>query len=175
VKRYKPILPDQVVMSKIYFVRDRKVMLDRDLAELYGVETKYLKRQVRRQIRRFPADFMFQFTQRELKDWRCQFGTSNSDVMGLRYPPFAFTEQGVAMLSGVINSDRAILVNIQIMRIFTKMREMLLTHKDLLLKVEQIESKVTSQDDRIKLLFEYLKKLVDGNGKNRRQIGYSKK
>ena len=175
MKRHKPILPDQVVMGKIYIVRDQRVMLDRDLAELYGVETKYLKRQVRRQIRRFPEDFMFQFTQRELKDWRCQFGTSNSDVMGMRYPPFAFTEQGVAMLSGVINSDRAILVNIQIMRIFTKMREMLLTHKDLLLKVEQIESKVTSQDDRIKLLFDYLKKFVEGNGKNRRQIGYSKK
>ena len=168
-------MPDQVVMGKIYFVRDQKVMLDRDLAELYGVETKYLKRQVRRQIRRFPEDFMFQFTQDELKDWRCQFGTSNSDMMGLRYPPFAFTEQGVAMLSGVINSDRAVLVNIQIMRIFTKMREMLLTHKDLLLKVEQIESKVTSQDDRIKLLFDYLKKFVGENGKNRRQIGYSKK
>ena len=175
MKRHKPILPDQVVMGKIYIVRDQRVMLDRDLAELYGVETKYLKRQVRRQIRRFPEDFMFQFTQRELKDWRCQFGTSNSDVMGMRYPPFAFTEQGVAMLSGVINSDRAILVNIQIMRIFTKMRELLLTHKDLLLKVEQIESKVTSQDDRIKLLFDYLKKFVEGNGKNRRQIGYSKK
>ena len=110
-----------------------------------------------------------------VKDWRCQFGTSNGDVMGLRYPPYAFTEQGVAMLSGVINSDRAILVNIQIMRIFTKMRELLLTHKDLLLKVEQIENKVTSQDDKIKLLFDYLKKFVAGNEKNRTQIGYSKK
>lgn len=95
--------------------------------------------------------------------------------MGLRYPPFAFTEQGVAMLSGVINSDRAVLVNIQIMRIFTKMREMLLTHKDVLLKVEQIESKVTSQDEKIKLLFDYLKKFMTGGQNKRRQIGYSKK
>lgn len=150
-------------------------MLDRDLAELYGVETKYLKRQVKRHSKRFPPDFMFEFTKQELKDWRCNFGTSKGDLMGLRYPPFAFTEQGVAMLSGVINSDRAVLVNIQIMRIFTKMREMLLTHKDLLLKVEQIESKITSQDARIKLLFDYLKKFVEGNGKKRRQIGYSKK
>jgi hypothetical protein len=118
---------------------------------------------------------MFQFTQGELKDWRRQFGTSNGDVMGLRYPPYAFTEQGVAMLSGVINSDRAILVNVQIMRIFTKMREMLLTHKDLLLKVEQIENKVTGQDEKIKILFDYLKKFVVGNDENRRQIGYSKK
>jgi ORF6N domain len=118
---------------------------------------------------------MFPFTGEELRDWRRHFGTSNGDLMGLRYPPFAFTEQGVAMLSGVLNSDRAILVNIQIMRIFTKMREMLITHKDLLMKVEQIERKVTNQDDRIKLLFDYLKKFVDGSEKNRRLIGYSKK
>jgi ORF6N domain-containing protein len=118
---------------------------------------------------------MFPFTGEELRDWRRHFGTSNGDLMGLRYPPFAFTEQGVAMLSGVLNSDRAILVNIQIMRIFTKMREMLITHKGLLLKVEQIERKVTNQDDKIKLLFDYMKKFVDGSEKNRRLIGYSKK
>jgi hypothetical protein len=162
-------------MNKIYIVRDKKVMLDRDLAELYGVETKYLKRQVRRNAKRFPLDFMFEFTKKELEDWRCNFGTSNGDVMGLRYPPYAFTEQGVAMLSGVINSDRAIIVNIQIMRIFTKMREMLLTRKDLLLKVEQIEGKVTSQDEKIKMLFDYLKKFVASTSTKRRQIGYSKK
>jgi len=94
-------IPDEVVMSKIYLIRNLKVMLDRDLAELYGVETKYLKRQVKRNIIRFPEDFMFELTEAEFTNWRCQFGTSNEDRMGLRYAPFAFTEDGVAQLSTV--------------------------------------------------------------------------
>ena len=111
------MLPAETIISKIYFIRDHKVMLDRDLAELYKVETKQLKRAVRRNIDRFPSDFMFQLTKKELENWRCQFGTSNDIKMGLRYSPMAFTEQGVAMLSSVLNSKRAIQVNIQIMRL----------------------------------------------------------
>ena len=119
-------------------------MIDRDLAELYGVETKYLKRQVRRNESRFPDDFMFQLNDNELKEWRSQFVTSNSsDKMGLRYAPYVFTEQGVAQLSSVLNSERAIAVNIQIIRLFTKMRKLLLTHKDLLLEMEEIRKKVS--------------------------------
>ncbi len=133
------LLPDEIITSKIYFIRGEKVMLDRDLAELYGVETKYLKRQVRRNMLRFPPDFMFELTEKELQNWRSQFGTSNSDKMGLRYLPFAFTETGVAQLSGVLNSEKAILINNQIMRVFIKMRSMLLDTLTLKLDIEEIK------------------------------------
>ena len=126
-------IPEEVIVSKIYLIRGHKVMLDRDLAELYGVETRRLKEQVRRNKDRFPEDFMFEMSKEELKDWRSQFATSNREVMGLRVPPFAFTEHGVLMLSSVLNSEQAIKTNIQIMRIYTKMRQMLITHQDLLL------------------------------------------
>ena len=108
------MLSEDLILSKIYMIRNEKVMLDRDLAELYGVETKYLKRQVRRNSLRFPKDFMFELSDKELKIWRSQFVTSNEDKMGLRYAPFAFTEDGVAQLSTVLNSDEAIKVNIQV-------------------------------------------------------------
>ena len=107
-------VPIESIVSKIVFIRDEKVMLDRDLAELYGVETKVLKQAVRRNIKRFPGDFMFELTKKEFENWRSQFVTSNSDKMGLRYKPMAFTEQGVAMLSSVLHSNRAIEVNIAI-------------------------------------------------------------
>ena len=107
-------IPDEIIASKIYFIRGNKVMLDRDLAELYGIETKVLKQTVRRNINRFPSDFMFAMSTEELHDWRSQFVTSNTDKMGLRYPPFCFAEHGVLMLSCVLNSDRAIKVNILI-------------------------------------------------------------
>jgi len=152
-------IPDEVVMSKIYVIRNIKVMLDMDLAELYGVETKQLKRAVKRNIERFPEDFMFELTSEELTNWRYQFGTSNREKMGLRISPFAFTEYGVLMLSSVLNNDIAIKVNIQIIRIFAKMREMLLTHKDILIKLEKIERNLTDHDDKIMLLFEYIKQL----------------
>ena len=118
------LVPIELIASKIYLIRGIKVILDRDLAELYGVETKVLKQAVRRNIDRFPADFMFEMTETEFEDWRSQFVTSNSDRMGLRYKPMAFTEQGVAMLSSVLKSKRAIEVNIAIMRAFVKLREM---------------------------------------------------
>ena len=107
-------------MSKIYLIRGQKVMLDRDLAELYDVDTRRLKEAVRRNIDRFPSDFMFEMTSEELENWRSQFATSNSEKMGLRRPPFCFTEQGVAMLSSVLRSRRAVEVNIEIMRAFVQ-------------------------------------------------------
>ena len=172
----KLVIPNEVVMNKIYLIRDQKVMIDKDLSELYGVETKYLKRQVRRNIDRFPIDFMFEMTKNEFNDWRSQFVTSNSpDKMGLRYVPMIFTEQGVAMLSSVLNSDRAIKVNIQIIRIFTKMREMLLTHKDLLLKMNELESKISNHDKSIKQIFTYLKQLIKEESEPRKNIGFKQK
>ncbi len=164
------VIPDEVVMNKIYLIRGQKVMLDMDLAELYGVETKQLKRAVRRNGIRFPDDFMFELSKEELEILRSQIGTSGWG--GVRYPPMAFTEQGVAMLSSVLNSERAVLVNIHIIRVFTRMREMLLTHKDILLKLEQIERKGIQQDDDIKLIFEYLKELLNPKTEPIRKIGF---
>jgi hypothetical protein len=122
---------------------------------------------------------MFQMTNEELKNWRSHFGTSNGDIMGLRYAPFVFTEQGVAMLSGVLNSNRAVAVNIQIMRVFTRMRELLMSHKELFLRVEQIEQELAGQGYEIKVLFEYLKKLMEVKAmevdqENRNRIGFKK-
>jgi len=164
-------------MSKIYLIGGRKVMLDMDLAELYGVETKQLKRAVRRNEKRFPPDFMFELSQDELENLRSQFGTSSWG--GVRYLPMAFTEQGVAMLSSVLNSDRAILVNIQIIRIFTKMQEMLMSHKDIIDKLSQIEYKLADHDDKILLIFKYLKQLEQAKQKqenqaNRKLIGFKR-
>jgi hypothetical protein len=169
--------PEEVLISKIYLIRNVKVMLDRDLAELYGVETKYLKRQVKRNIIRFPEDFMFELTPQEFKDWRSQFVTSNEDKMGLRYAPYAFTEDGVAQLSTVLSSERAIKVNIQIIRLFSKMRKMMQTHKDILLKLEELERNEFEQDKKIELIFEYLNqfekaKQQELDQKERLPIGY---
>ena len=152
---------DESIMNKIHLIRNQKIMLDRDLAELYGVETKHLKQAVKRNLRRFPEDFMFQMTELEFRNWRSQNVTSNSDRLGLRYAPFCFTEQGVTMLSCILNSERAIVVNIRVIRIFTKMREMLLTHKDILLQLEKIEQRICTHDSQIELIFNYLKKLLN--------------
>ncbi len=168
------MLPDEIITNKIYLIRDEKVMLDRDLAELYGVETKYLKRQVRRNRLRFPDDFMFELTENELLLWRSQFGTSKAEKMGLRYPPFAFTETGVAQLSGVLNSERAILINNQIMRVFIKMRSMLMDSLTLKLDIETIKKKLENQDKNIELVFSYLDELMEKqqNQLPRTPIGY---
>ena len=144
-------------------------MLDRDLADLYGVETKLLKRTVRRNIDRFPSDFMFELTKKELENWRCQFGTSNNIKMGLRYSPMAFTEQGVAMLSSVLNSKRAIQANIQIMRAFTKLRTMLLTNDNLRRKIEDMESKY---DEQFRIVFQAIKQLLKEEDKPKQKIGF---
>ena len=119
------LIPAERIANAIYFIRGEKVMLDRDLAALYGVETKVLKQAVRRNLDRFPEDFMFVLTTREFKNWRSQFVTSNQDRKGLRYAPMAFTEHGILMLSSVLNSKRAVQVNIEIMRAFVKLRRIL--------------------------------------------------
>lgn len=169
---HKVLVPDEVIASKIYLIRGKKVMLDRDLAKLYGVTTGNFNKAVKRNFKRFPNDFMFQLTREEMKNWIFQFGISNKEKMGLRKPPYAFTEQGVAMLSGILYSDRAIAVNIQIMRMFTKMREMLLTNKDLLLKMEQMEKEVSVNKKDIKTIFDTFKKFIEPKQKPRTIIGF---
>ena len=130
---------EEAIIRKIYLIRGKKVMLDRDLAVLYKVQTKVLNQSVKRNIKRFPEEFIFQLTKEELENWRSQFVTSNSIKMGLRYLPMAFTEQGVAMLSSVLKSDRAVEANIQIMRVFVKLRQMVLDNEDLRKELEKLK------------------------------------
>lgn len=165
----KNLLPVERITSKIFLIRGSKVMLDRDLAELYGVETRVLKQAVRRNIKRFPEDFMFELSKQEFGHWRSQFVTSKRDRMGLRYAPMVFTEQGVAMLSSVLKSDRAILVNIQIMRAFTQLRRMLATHKDLKKKIEEMEKKY---DQQFQVVFEAIRRLLAADEKPKKRIGF---
>jgi len=172
------VIPDEVVISKIFVIRNQKVMLDTDLADLYSVETRRLNEQVKRNIDRFPEDFMFQLTKDEFDNLKSQIATSSWG--GRRTLPYVFTEHGVLMLSSVLNSYRAIKVNIQIMRIYTKIREMIFTHKDILSKLEKVEEKMSNQDNQIMVIFEYLKqfeqeKQIQLEQQNRRKIGYSTK
>jgi hypothetical protein len=171
--RNKLLLAEEAIVNKIYMIRGQKIMLDRDLAVLYGVETKVLKQAVRRNLKRFPKDFMFTMTKKELENWRSQFVTSNSgELMGLRYAPYCFTEQGVTMLACILNSNRAIAVNIRIIRIFVKMREMITTNKDILLKLEQLERKVTGHDEDMQVIFSAIKQLLHPPTKPRTRIGF---
>ena len=169
------MIPDELLMNKIYLIRGQKVMLDMDLAELYQVETKRLNEQVKRNSLRFPKDFMFRLTNKEWNSLRSQIATSNTGKGGARYLPTAFTEQGVAMLSGVLNSETAIRVNIRIIRVFTKMRELLLTHKDILLQMEKMENKLASHDADIIVIFEYLKQLLNPPVPPSNKIGFKRK
>jgi phage regulator Rha-like protein len=169
----KNILPDEVIINKIYLIRDQKVMLDKDLAEMYGIDTKVLKQAVKRNAERFPKDFMFTLTQKEFQHLRSQIVTSSWG--GIRYLPTAFTEQGVAMLSGVLNSPVAVQVHIQIIRIFTKMKEMLLTNKDILLKLEKMEKDVKENKEDIAMIFEALKQLLNPPQPKRKMIGFNRK
>ena len=148
-------------------------MLDSDLAELYEVETKYLKRQVRRNMERFPEDFMFELTRDEYNSLRSQIGTLKRGEHA-KYLPYAFTEIGIPQLSTVLNSQRAIMVNLQIMRVFAKMRRILLSHKDLFLKLEQMERKLIGQDKKIELLFNYLKQFIQEQETPRKKIGFQR-
>jgi phage regulator Rha-like protein len=173
------MVPEEIILGKIYLIREQKVMLDMDLAELYGVETKQLKRAVRRNFSRFPLDFMFELTSDELANWRSQFGTSNREKMGLRIPPFAFSEHGVLMLASVLNSERAVQVNIQIVRVFTRMRQLLESHTEILRKLEQIQKNDLDQDRQILLIFKYLKQLEQAKKQQddqayRKRIGFRK-
>lgn len=165
-------IPEEVLMQKIYLVNGCKVMIYSDLARLYQVETKRLNEQVKRNSGRFPEDFMFQLTAEQWEYLKSQNATSSWG--GRRSLPYVFTEQGVSMLSSVLHSEVAIKVNIRIIRVFTKMREMLLTHKDLLLEMEDIRKKVSGQDDKIELIFNYLKQFIKEQEKPRKKIGYKK-
>ena len=173
-KENHAILPDEIISSKIYLIREKKVMLDKDLAELYGVTTGNLNKAVKRNSKRFPDDFMFRLTKPEFDNLIFQTGISSWG--GTRNLPYTFTEQGVAMLSGILNSDRAIQVNIQIMRIFTKLREMLVENLSLRIEVEAIKKKRANQDKNIELVFSYLDELIEKQEKPqpRKQIGYRK-
>jgi phage regulator Rha-like protein len=169
------IVPEEIITGKIYLIRNQKVMLDSDLAQLYGVETKRLKEQVKRNITRFPMDFMFQLSDSEWLGLRSQIATSNLRG-GIRYNPMAFTEQGVAMLSSVLNSEKAIEVNIQIIRIFTKLRAMLMDTTVLQLEIEKIKKKLDNHDKNIELVFTYLDQLIDKQESPtpRKEIGFNK-
>lgn len=162
-----------MIANKILLIRGHKIILDSDLSEIYGVETRVLKQAVRRNIKRFPNDFMFELTKEENEILRSQSVTLKRGQHS-KYLPFAFTEQGVAMLSSVLNSDRAIMVNIQIIRVFVNMREMLMDTLSLKLDVEDIKKKLKSQDKNIELVFTYLDELMEKqeNPKPRKQIGF---
>lgn len=171
-------VPAERIERRILLIRGQKVMLDADLAELYEVETKALNRAVRRNIERFPGDFMFELTAGEFESLRCHFGTSNlkSQIVtsngrgGRRYNPLAFTEQGVAMLSSVLRSQRAVLVNIAIMRAFVKLREMLASHRDLARRLDEMENKYDAQ---FKVVFDAIRELMKAPEKPRRRIGFN--
>lgn len=160
-------IPAEIIEKRIFLIRGQKVMLDRDLAELYGVETFNLNKAVRRNLNRFPADFMFQLTAEEFKNLIFHFGISRWG--GTRKLPYAFTEQGVAMLSSVLRSERAVQVNIQIIRAFVKLRELLATHKDLARKLEELEKKYDAQ---FRVVFDAIRQLMKPPEKPKRQIGF---
>ena len=164
----KSLVPIDVIEKKILLIAGQKVMLDSDLAVLYGVTTKRLNEQVRRNARRFPADFMYQLSQEEFESLRSHFATSSLRG-GRRTRPYVFTEQGIAMLSSVLNSARAIDVNIQIMRTFVKLRAMMATHKDLARKLLELEKKY---DGQFQIVFEAIKQLIEVDGKPKRKIGF---
>jgi hypothetical protein len=162
----RDLIPSETIERKIYLIRGHNVMIDRDLASLYGVPTKRLKEQVKRNIKRFPEDFMFELNVQEFEILRSQFATSSWG--GERYLPYMFTEQGVAMLSSVLNSERAITVNIVIMRAFVRLREILSTHKDLAAKIEALElkyknhdMKFSENDEHIASIFEAIRQLME--------------
>lgn len=166
-------LPDEVLMNKIYIIRSQKVMLDRDLAELYGVETKRLKEQVKRNIERFPDDFMFELTKQEAEISRSQIATLKQGE-NIKYLPYVFTEHGILMLSSVLNSPKAIQMNIQIMRVFTRIRQSLTDNTELRLIIEEIRKKTDNNTKNIEVVFQYFDELIDKTEKPkpRTQIGY---
>jgi len=166
--------PDEVITHKIFLIRNQKVILDRDLATLYSVENKYLKRQVRRNVERFPKDFMFELNSKEFEVLRSQFGPSSWG--GTRYAPMAYTEQGVAMLSGVINSPTAVRVNIQIIRVFIKIRGAVSEKLNTELKLDEIKQKISKNSKNLELVFRYLDKLIEKKELKtpRKRIGYKK-
>jgi phage regulator Rha-like protein len=171
-KELQTLVMEQKILSRIYVVRGEKIMLDRDLAELYGIETKVLKQAVKRNIERFPKDFMFEMTDNEFKKWKEATTLSAADKQGLRYAPFCFTEQGVTMLSCILNSKTAIEVNLRVIRVFVKMREYALTHKEILMQLAKLEKEVSSTNRNternskdIENIFMVLKELLEKQSK----------
>lgn len=168
----KITIPNEVIINKIYVIRGQKVMLDRDLAELYDVETRRLKEQVRRNMERFPEEFMFELTKAELEEWRNEYASDNRDIMGIRIAPFVFTEHGILMLSSVLNSDKAVQMNIQIIKTFVELRKLAGNYEGLIEKIRQMESRNNKQFSEI---YEVLQRLLSKpEEKPRKQIGYKK-
>jgi hypothetical protein len=163
------LISTEKIEKAIYLIRGEKVMLDRDLALLYGVETKILNRAVKRNLKRFPLDFMFQLAEDEADALRCQIGTSNKGRGGRRYLPYVFTEQGVAMLSTVLNSERAISVNIEIMRAFVNLRQLLASNTELGRRLDELESKY---DKQFKIVFVAIRELMAKPTRDRKEIGF---
>ena len=174
VKEKSLVIPDEVVMNKIYLIRGHKVMLDRDLAELYGVKSIRLREQVKRNQERFPGNFMFQLTEREVVTMVSQNAIPSKQHLG-GYFPYAFTEHGVLMLANVLKSEQAITMSIRIIEIFVKLREALLAHKDILLKIEQLERKSVQFDGDIQMIFKYLRELLSPPSAPMRKIGFKQK
>lgn len=166
------IIPDNIVVNKIYEIRNQKVMLDSDLAALYGVETKRINEQIRRNLDRFPEDFMFQLTEEEWESLRSQFATSKMGRGGRTYLPYVFTEHGVLMLSSVLSSQKAIQVNIQIVRIFSRLRKLVNEHAELQIEIAEIKKKLNNQDKHIELVFSYIDELTEKKAKPRKRIGF---
>ncbi|MGB2779760.1 MAG: ORF6N domain-containing protein [Candidatus Acidiferrum sp.] len=163
------IVPTALISQKIFFVRGSRIMLDADLARLYGVATKNLNKAVKRNASRFPSDFMFQLSPKDLQSLRFQTGTSNPVRGGRRYAPYAFTEQGVAMLSSVLRSSRAVQVNVAIMRTFVSLREMLATHEELRRKIDAMEKRY---DARFQAVFETIRQMLETPVRVKKAIGF---
>src|SRR5205085_1277594 len=163
------LIPVERIEQAIYLIRGEKVMLDRDLAALYGLATKALKQAVRRNLDRFPNDFMFVLNTNEFRNWRSQFVTSKADQKGLRYAPMAFTEHGILMLSSVLKSERAVQVNIEIMRAFVNLRRMLASNVELAGKLKELESKY---DRQFKVVFDAIRRLMSPPPPARKPIGF---
>ena len=155
------IIPDQLIIRRIFAFRGQKVMIDRDLAELYEVETRLLNQAVKRNADRFPKDFMFQLSTKEFIEWKSQIVISKSEKMGIRRPPFAFTEQGVAMLSGVINSKKAVKMNISIMRAFVEIRRAIINNKNIGNKLKMLEEKLGEHDVQLNQIYDAIENLMD--------------
>jgi len=170
--RRTPAVEIASIERRIYFMRGQKVILDRDLAELYGVPTRRLNEQVKRNRSRFPADFMFPLKPKEAEILRSQFAISSSRHGGRRTTPYAFTEQGVAMLSSVLNSEQAVRLNIAIMRAFVKLREIIATHKELAEKIGELENKFQKHDSQIAAVFEAIRKLIEPTPLVKQEFGF---
>jgi len=171
-KNEQIVIPEEIVMSKIYEIRGKRVMLDRDLAELYDVKAIRLREQVKRNSEKFPGHFMFQLTNEEVETIVSHFAIPSKQHLGGALP-YVFTEHGLLQLANVLKSGRATQMSIKIIDVFVRMREMLLTQKDLLMEMEEIRKKVSGQDEKIELIFNYLKQFIKEKEKPRKKIGYS--